>query len=468
MATLLPAIVAGCAAPALPTLPVAAPAQWRQAPGQTVAAPAPDLQSWWKALGDPQLDALVEQALAQNLTLAQARSRLRQARILAGRDNMAYRPSVSAGARTLQDVSATDTYFQASLDAVWELGLFGARESIQRAGQARLDTAAASTQAARVSLVAEVVRSYADLRAAQVQQDLLQHMADLDAQSLALFSVQRQQRLGAPEERAQAEIRIAQTRAQQSQPRQIAEHAAQGLAVLLGQATPDAAWRTASSWPPRSQPGLRDFRLQQVPTDLLRYRPEIRSAEADVLKSAAELGSATSELYPRITLGASLLYAHNITQNRRTNTDNVPALGPLIDIPLFDWGRRRAAVDAQKEALDASLLAYRQAVLEGVSETESALSALQLSGERRQQLQTARDLLARRVDDQATLARLGLASRLDGLGAERAALQASMEVAAAEAAHTQAFVALYKALGGAPIPADEADGLASRTAQAAP
>ncbi|MDB5846932.1 MAG: hypothetical protein JWP29_684, partial [Rhodoferax sp.] len=202
-------------------------------------------------------------------------------------------------------------------------------------------------------------------------------------------------------------------------------------------------------------PGLGSFTLSQVPTDLLRFRPEIRSAEAEVLKNAAELGSATAELYPRITLGASLLYAHNLTQNRRSNNDNLLGFGPLIDIPLFDWGRRRAAVDAQKEALDAALLAYRQAVLEAVGETESALSSLQQSRERDQQLRIAQDALQRRVRDQATLARLHLASTLDGMAAERSALQAAMELAAAQAAHTQAFVALYKSLGGAPLPAED-------------
>ncbi|MDB5896293.1 MAG: hypothetical protein JWQ88_3824 [Rhodoferax sp.] len=475
--------LAGCASVEVPSLPDRVPPAWRHAatastpapadqapagsaPGTRLPAgnpPAPDLQTWWKALGDPRLDALVDRALTQNLTLAQAGSRLRQARLLAGRDNMAFRPNLSAGARTVQDVSATDTYFQASFDATWELGLFDARESARRAGQSRLDTAVANVQAAKVSVVAEVVRTYADLRAAQVQQDLLARQLTLDQRSAALFTVQRQQRLGAPDEHSQAEVRVAQTAAQLGQPRQAADRAAQSLALLLGLDTPDADWQSPPVWPPRRQPGLGAFSLQQVPADLLRYRPEIRTAEAEVLKSAAELGSATAELYPRVTLGASLLFAHNLTQNRRTNTDNIPGFGPMIDIPLFDWGRRRAAADAHKEALDASLLAYRQAVLEGVSEAESALGALQETGERGRQLRTVSGLLARRAKDVATLARLRLAGGIEQIATERSALQADIDVAAAEAAQTQAFVALYKALGGAPLPA-QADASAVRSA----
>ncbi|MDB5849429.1 MAG: hypothetical protein JWP29_3181, partial [Rhodoferax sp.] len=257
--------LAGCAAPAVPPLPDNLPVAWRQPTTASPGALAPDLHSWWKALGDDRLNTLVDQALAQNLSLAQARSRLRQARALAGRDNMQYRPMVSAGARTVQDVSAVDTYFQASLDAVWELGLFGARESAQRAGQARLDAAVAGAEAARVSTVAEVVRSYADLRAAQYQEALVRRMEELDSRALALLDVRRQQRLGAPDESSLAVARLAQTRAQLAEPRLAAAHAAQSLAVLLGQTAPSDEWTAVPTWPAPIPPGLGSLTLSQVP-----------------------------------------------------------------------------------------------------------------------------------------------------------------------------------------------------------
>ncbi|MNX16835.1 Toluene efflux pump outer membrane protein TtgF precursor [compost metagenome] len=446
----------GCAAVEIPALSSDVPTNWRQPLKTSPGAIEPDLRNWWAALGDPQLNALVDRAMAQNLTLAQARSRLRQVRFLARRDDAKYRPMFSASFRPLQDVSATDSYFQSSLDAVWELGLFGGREAAERGTRGRVAAAVATTQAARVSTVAEVVRTYADLRAAQIQKVHLQRLVDLNARTLQLLEIRRGQGLSSADDEFRVEMRLAQVRSQLSQSSQVVEQSASGLALLLGQATPDDEWTQAIDWPPQSQLGARNFALQQVPTDLLRYRPEIRNAEADVLKAAAELGSAKAELYPRVMIGSSWLYSHNLTQHSRRTSDSTPTIGPFIDIPLFDWGRRRAAVSAQKEALDASVLAYRQAVIEGVAEAESALNRLQRALERCQNMQAVLDATQRRTKVMVTLKRLDLASELDRLEAERAATQASMELAAARVDHTLAFVALYKSLGGAPWPAEEA------------
>jgi outer membrane protein TolC len=116
--------------------------------------------------------------------------------------------------------------------------------------------------------------------------------------------------------------------------------------------------------------------LAVLPADLLRNRPDIQSAEAAVEQAAAEVGVSRAALYPRLTLTGSLLYAYNLTRNHRTTSDSIPMIGPQIDIPLFDWGRRRAVADGKELALQASIKAYRQAVLNGIAEAESALAAV--------------------------------------------------------------------------------------------
>ena len=95
-----------------------------------------------------------------------------------------------------------------------------------------------------------------------------------------------------------------------------------------------------------------------------------KSAEAAVEQAAAEVGVSRAALYPRLTLTGSLLYAYNLTRNHRTTSDSIPMVGPQIDIPLFDWGRRRAVADGKELALQASIKAYRQAVLNGIAEAE--------------------------------------------------------------------------------------------------
>ena len=183
-----------------------------------------------------------------------------------------------------------------------------------------------------------------------------------------------------------------------------------------------------------------------MPADLLRTRPDIREAEAEVLRAAARLGMARSALYPRLSLGGSVLYAYNMTQNHRSNNNFVPAGGPTIDIPLWDWGARQAQVKAGEQGIAAALAGYRKAVLSGVSEVEESLSALARERERIAALDEARRVLDRRAGSQRKLASLGLSSPYDGLEGRRALLEAQSDVA--RGARTLAFVAL-SALGGA-------------------
>ena len=439
----------GCTTVQPPPLPATAPAAWANARAALASdVPAPDLANWWKAFGDRQLDALVEHALAQNLTLAQATAKLRQARMMAGRSHAQYLPELTASSRTLQDVSATDSYFHASLDASWELGLFGARESADLAGKAGVDAAVSAEQAARVTVIAEVVRNYVDLRTAQQQLTLLDRVRTADDNELQLIETRRRFQVGAPDERELAMARRAQSLAQAAQLRQNAAQTRQAMAVLLGQTTPDPALDAPAA--PLALPSLR---FAQLPADMVRSRPEIRAAEAEVARAAAELGMARADLYPRISLGASYLYAYNLTQNRRSTVDRLPVIGPAIDIPLFDWGRRRTTVDVKQDMLDTSLIAYRQAVVQGIGEAESALIALAGQEERVALAGNVVDALAQREAILRKRTALKLATEFDAAASGRAVLQAELERSAAEAARAQAFVALYKSLGGAPMPA---------------
>jgi outer membrane protein TolC len=218
--------------------------------------------------------------------------------------------------------------------------------------------------------------------------------------------------------------------------------------VLLGQtqAAPDLI-------APGQPPDLGELRIASAPADLLRTRPEIRRAEAEVLKAAGELGLARAEMYPRLGLGGSLTYAAKVIGHTRlSDTDDIVTFGPIIDIPLFDWGARRAAADARDAQLSASVLAYRQAVLEGVSEAETALAALEQQRER--SLALGRGLAGLEHSDVATgkLSTLGLADGFDRTASRAALVQAQLDAAQAQQDRSVAFIALYKALGGAPMP----------------
>ncbi|MCE5233677.1 MAG: TolC family protein, partial [Xanthomonadaceae bacterium] len=263
-------------------------------------------------------------------------------------------------------------------------------------------------------------------------------------QRVALLRTRVRLRLAADADAARAEAQLAQARAAQEEPRAAATVAAQQLAVLLGQAEPDPAWLQ-----PAPPPRLGAASFAAAPADLLRARPEIRHAEQAVLQAAGALGVARADLYPRLSLAGALTLALRLGSGA---TRGLLSAGPVIDMPLFDWGARRARAAAGSAQLAAAEDAYREAVLEGVAEVESALAALDAA---RAQAQRGDDALAaqRRADDAAaTLRRLGLADGIARAEARIAALDAQSAALDAHAREAVAFIALYKALGGAPPP----------------
>lgn len=437
-------LLTGCVSVSVPDLPAQAPAAWSQPAGQ--GARPVDLRSWWKSLDDPRLDGLVQEALRQNLDIEQSVRLLEGEQLLVKRSQSRFLPALSAGARPMQDAAANDAYFHVSLDMAWEFGLFGAARSAQLQADAGLDRAEARVQGLRVAVIAAVARNYLDLGVANGQIAYLEKMSALAQQGEYLAQVRLNARLGTPQEVEAASVKHQRSLGALAAMRLTADRAARALALLLGRNAPDPAWRTVP--PPR---GLPSFSTQEVPADLLRTRPDIREAEADVLQAAARLGMARSALYPRLSLNGSILYSYNFTQNRRSNNNFVPAFGPAIDVPLLDWGARRAQAYASERGMDAALLGYRKAVLAGVSEVEGALSTLSREQERIEALDEVRRVLQRRADAQRRLTPLGLSSDFDALDGQRALLEAESELAMAQGARTLAFVALYKALGGAPL-----------------
>lgn len=443
------AFLAGCSV-ALPRLQPPIPAQWQHALTAQAAAPT-DLHGWWRAFGDPTLDALVDQALARNLDVAQAVEHLRAARALQRRESVRYLPTLKASTQQAIDPDASASYLVFGFDASWELGLFGRSQATDREAQAQWDGSVASLQAARVSLVAEVARNWIELRTAQQQERLLLQAAQLRERQRALLQARRQLQLAAPDAVDQATAAAAQAQAALAAPRQAIDAAMQRLAVLLGQNRPDPAWLQGQP------PQLGAWRLPGTPADLLRTRPEIARAQADVLQAAGELGLAHADRYPRIGLGGSLIWATDLNNNRKRTSDNgLVSAGPLLEVPLFDWGMRAAAEHARSHELKAAVLAYRQAVLQGVAEVETALGALDQQRQREQHELAAWQALRHAGQVAATRVQLKLDSPLALDDASLASTQAAIALAEARAGRGLAYVALFKALGGAPLPADEA------------
>jgi NodT family efflux transporter outer membrane factor (OMF) lipoprotein len=447
----LTALLGACVSVQVPPLPAGdLPSHWHNAPR---LGTRPDLTGWWRHFHDPHLDALVERALRDNPGVAAAAWKLRAARALEDASTATFKPQASFGTLEQPNPENTASYFQAGFDATWEFGLFGRSGANAHIASANTSASAAELQSARVSLVAEVVREYLQLRATQRDQALLQDAARTAERTVQLLNererLQLASRLDVEHARAAAaaaDARLAGTGAA------IAGHA-QTLALLLGQGEPDPAWLD-----PKPLPQLHDSDFVALPADLLRTRPDIRYAQAQVLKAAGALGIAKADLYPRIALGSSLTFSALVKGHTELgDVNDTFAIGPIIDIPLFDWGQRRAVRDARADQLQAALLAYRQAVLQGAAEVETGLATLHASAQRLRAADAAVAATQQGVLFSETLQSLGQADAIDNSRATAANIDSEVARVQARLAHGLAYVALYKALGGAPLPpADDA------------
>jgi len=437
-------LLIGCATPVtLPTLPQDVAADWRAAPADPSLGQAPNLDSWWHAFNDPALDALIERARAQNLTIAQAQLRLRGARALQHRSATQYEPQVSFHTFAEPDPNGSTSYFEIGFDALWEFGFFGRGQADARLASADAQTAATDVVAAQVSIVAEVARNYMDLRAAQARAAILDGIVEQRREKVRLAGKLVELHLATTVDADRAEAESAQAIAEAGEPAAAIVQAQQALAVLLAENAPDATLVAAA-------PQLRLPRLAvgETPADLLRTRPEIRKAELNVLHAAGELGLARADLYPKLALGGSLTSSTRMVGDVDHPNRAIPAFGPVIQWPIFDWNARHDVVDARDAALQAAVLAYRQSVFEGVAEAESALAQL----ERQQKRASASDKNLQALEHaQQTAGKLrgfGLADGADATAAALAAAQARLERSLATHDLNLAFIALYKSFGG--------------------
>ncbi|MCI2261903.1 efflux transporter outer membrane subunit [Xanthomonas indica] len=456
--------LAGCASQPIPDLrQPSLPAQWSSATPQA-AAPRPQGSAWWQDFHDPQLDALVAQALRDDLEVGQALARLRAARRLDAVADATLRPQLRARTEDPIDPDASASFLVVGVDSEWELPLFGRGEATNRVARGDLQSAQANLAQVRAATISDVAHNWIDLRHAQQAERLLQDIASARQRQAGLQQTLVDLHLAAPATAAQAQAAALQAQSAVNEPRDAAAAAARRLAVLLGRDTPDPAWSAAAA---TTAPGqLQIAAVDSVPADLLRRRPDIAAHEAEVISAAGALGIARADRYGSIGLGGAIRWSTSLLSHRRTATHGIASFGPVIDIPLFDWGIRQARAKARGDLLEAATLAYRQTVLDAVNEVETALTTLEQqrrNTETQQQVLQAQQQVAEVAQQRR---RLGLGSDLDVATQQAARDQAALELLEAQRQRDLAYVALHTALGSATAPIPGAgDGSDRRGAQ---
>jgi multidrug efflux system outer membrane protein len=443
--------LAGCANVPPPQLPAGdIPPAFEQAGGKN--APLWPVQEWWNGFGDAQLSALMTNARANNLDIAQASARLRQADARAKQAGAPLLPSLglNANLNTLygqaKGTSLHETDWGAALGASYELDFWGKnRDALQSAEAAR---AASDADRATVGLTvsAGVANTYFQLLSLRERMDIAR--ANLAASEDTLRVVQRRVDAGyAPASD------LAQERANMAAQRAILPGLAQQeletrntLAVLLGR-PPEGLEITGASLAGLSGPVV----VPGLPSELLARRPDVMAAEANLIAAHADLAAARTAFLPDITLTANggLAYpALAAAIDTLPGTGLAAGIGASLVQSIFDNGKIQGRIDETKAREEELLAAYRAAAIAAFSDVENALGNLshladQEAALSEQAIQAEKVLAAARRKYSG-----GYVDFLVVTDAERTLNTARDQHADVHRARLTALVALYKALGG--------------------
>ncbi|USX23050.1 efflux transporter outer membrane subunit [Oxalobacteraceae bacterium OTU3REALA1] len=412
------------------------------------------VSQFWRGFNDPLLDSLVERALAANTDVRSAAASLREARALNRFADANLLPSigVSAGAARIRGpndagVVSTNNNYSAGLDVSWEADLFGRLGDARRAAEANVLVGAAGVRAAQVSVAAEVARNYFDLRG--LQEQLRVAVSSLETQNEALKLVDARLDVGRgtalDSERARALVKSTAANIPALESALIRTR--YRIAVLCGQ-QPTAL--DTELEPVKPLPGLQAVELSAIgsPAAMLRRRPDIQLAEAQVSAAAAQVGVARSALFPQIVLGGTLGQNAQHLSELAKGPAYVYNLGAQLTWNLLDFGRIRAQIAAADARNDGAMIAYERAVLTALEETEGALASYTRSQRQATLLYEA----AQSSEQAALIARerfaVGSTDFLTVLDAERELLAARDRLAQSQAGAATTLVAVYKALAG--------------------
>jgi outer membrane protein, multidrug efflux system len=359
-------------------------------------------------------------------------------------------PTLDANASALrgkQDlISGIGSTASVGLQAAWELDLFGARRAARDAAQARVDGSEAAWHDARVSVAAEVATAYASLRAcdAQVEQTRADSLSRNETSRLTSLSAKAG--FEAPAGAALARASAAQGNALLTQRRAQCDVLVKGLVALTGIDEPDLRRQLAADQSKLPQPA--QIVMASVPAQVLAQRPDLVSAERELLAASADVSQAQAQRYPRIGLNGSISAAR-FESGAFSQSGTLWSIGPVtVSLPLFDGGARRANVVAAQARYDEAGVLYRAKLRTAVREVEEALVALQSTADRDADAQVATEGFA--ASFAATEARFkgGLASLFELEDARRSALQAQVALIDLQRERSTAWISLYRALGG--------------------
>jgi len=411
---------------------------------------------WWTGLGDPQLDALIAEALQDNPGLDAADARARAAEAEAGLAEAARAPSVNAGASvsgaripsTILPADRGGGHFAlakyADLSFKWGLDLWGGKRAAWQAALGASRAAEVDARAARIELSGNVARAYVQLGYAFTQQDL----ADAELKRAGSARELTRQRVAAGIDNQialkQGDAEVASAEQQAARASRAVEAARSSLAVLLGKG-PDRGLQIGR--PQLLQPAALAVPTD-LPLDLVGHRADLVAARWRVEAAGKDIKAAKTAFLPNISIGAMA----GVISLGGGNPFTLPArfyqVGPSLSLPLFDGGRLRANLAGKDAQYDLAVAQYNQTLVGALNQVADELSALkslqqQIAAQRR-----AQDAATQAWDLAEQRYKAGIGSYLEALSVRQQLLAAERGTAALEAQQVDLSVQLIQALGG--------------------
>ena len=454
----LAAALAACSfAPQYERPPAELPQTWRDAPAAGKPAPG---EGWWTLFGDPALDALVAEGLAQNQDLAIAVARVDEARALAGIVQSQLYPSVVGGASVTRErasqrtdfffpgVPVYSTNYRTTLDVAYELDLWGRLRNATAAARADALGTEAARETVRIALEAEVVRSYFALRALDEQVAATQRALDLRSNALDIERSRAAAGLISELDVRQLEGEVAAARALLPALERARTAEESAVAVLAGRSPRAIIDGTIAR---ASGPDTREPEVvvpAGLPSELLLRRPDLFEAEQRLIAANARIGVARAQFFPQIALTGYLGSEAGSLSNLFSGPAGIWGVGAGLLQPIFQGGRLFAEADAADARQRQVVAQYQKTIQNAFREVRDALSAqararevYAAEGARVEAQREALKLAAARY-------RAGLVNLLVPIDAERRLLDAELNRIDALRVQRAAVADLVRALGG--------------------
>ncbi len=445
-------LLGACATTALPpSEPATLPAAW-YAPPLPHGGSSADLAQWWARFNDPVLADWQTRAQAQSPSLAEARTRVFQARAQLRGEQSASAPQVAAVASASRGVQLGQplaSSLGAGVQASWALDIWGGARAGVNAAQARQDAAGAGWHEARVLVASELASLYFGQRLCRVQLQVTQDDRDSRAVTARATAQSEGAGLTAPAVAGLARASAAEAASRYQQQFQVCEQQIKSLVALTGLAEPVLRTQLAQAPALPAGPALDALLgVVAVPAEVLRQRPDVFRAQRALVAAGESVGVARAALLPSLSLSGNVLVGR-VWSGGLDASFNSWSVGPFtLSLPLTGRGALQAGVDSAQAGYESAGVAYAASLRNAIAEVERALLALVALREQQGSNATALAGYTQSFTGTEARYRVGFASLSELEDARRLKLNAESSAVALQQNRIEAWIDLYMALGG--------------------